>query len=141
MIDIDITMPIQIANILLLIVIMNAVLYRPIRTILEQREKRLAELETDIATFNKNAALRLEEFDRKLNEARKKAKTGLEEVRQAAQAHGNEAMAASRKEADAAKAEQLTAIKTEFARASAELKGQVNGFAVAMAEKVLGRAL
>lgn len=141
MIDIDITMPIQIANILLLIVIMNAVLYKPIRTILEQREKRLADLENEITTFNKNASLRLEEFDRKMNDARRKGKANLEEVRAVAQSEGNAVMAGIRKEADAAKAAQMDAIKAEFAKAREELKGQIDGFAVAMTEKVLGRSL
>jgi len=68
MITIDLTMPIQIANMLILIVIMNIVLYRPIRTILAEREKRISGLEKDVDEFNKNAKLRLEEFDARSEE-------------------------------------------------------------------------
>ncbi len=141
MIDIDITMPIQIVNILILIVIMNIVLYKPIRTILEEREKKVEGLENDVTNFNKNARMRLEEFDQKIKEARNKAKSEYDALRTAAQATGAEKLGEIRKEADAAKAEQMKGIEAQFASAQQELKGQVEGFANDMASKVLGRAL
>jgi len=141
MITIDLTMPIQIANILILIVIMNIVLYRPIRTILAERDKRINGLEKDVDEFNKNAKLRLEEFDAKLNGARSQAKTELDNVRGDAQAAGAEKMAAIRKEVDDKKAESLTQIHDQITKAGEELKGQVEGFATEMAAKIMGRAL
>ncbi|MDF1577099.1 MAG: ATP synthase F0 subunit B [Desulfurivibrionaceae bacterium] len=141
MITIDLTMPIQIVNILILIVIMNIVLYRPIRTILAEREKRISGLEKDVDEFNKNARLRLEEFDAKLNDARSRAKAELDAARGAAQAAGATKVAEIRKEADSRKSESLARIQEQINQAGAELKGQVNGFAAEMAAKVLGRAL
>ncbi|MBU0728124.1 MAG: ATP synthase F0 subunit B [Proteobacteria bacterium] len=141
MIDIDITMPIQIANILFLIVIMNIVLYKPIRTILEERDKKIAGLSNDVSTFNKNAELRIEEFEIKLNEARIKAKAELDAARGTAQATSAEKVAGIRKASDTAKAEQMAQIQTQFAGAQQELKGQVKGFANEMASKVLGRTV
>ena len=82
MITIDWTMPIQIINMLLLIVILNAVLYRPIRTILEERQKKLASLGSDVENFNKNAKLRLEEFDQKIKNARAKGKDEMPQGKQ-----------------------------------------------------------
>ena len=141
MIDIDITMPIQILNILFLIVLMNIVLYKPIRNILEERDKKTAGMKIDIDNFNKNAKLRLEEFDSKIRDARNKAKTEFENVRSAAQNAGAETLGQIRKEADTFKAEQLNLIAKEFAGAQQVLKGQVDGFANEMATKVLGRAV
>ena len=141
MITIDLTMPIQIANILILIVIMNIVLYKPIRAILIEREKRISGLEKDVEEFNKNAKLRLEEFDNKLNTARSSAKTKLDEVRGEAQAAGAEKLAEIRKAADGKKAESLAQIQSQIGAASGELKGQVEGFATEMAAKILGRAI
>ena len=141
MITIDFTMPLQIANILILIVIMNIVLYKPIRTILAEREKRISGLEKDVDEFNKNAKLRLEEFDAKLNDARSRAKTELDTVRGETQAAGAEKLAEIRKEADAKKAESLSQIQEQFAKAGAELKGQVGGFASEITAKIIGRAL
>ena len=141
MITIDLTMPIQIANILIMIVIMNVVLYKPIRTILEEREKRVTGLEKDVETFEENAKLRLEEFDSKLNDARGKAKAELDTARGEAQAVGSAKLAEIRKESDGKKAESLKQIEDEIAKAQSELKGQVEGFASEMAGKILGRAV
>ena len=141
MITIDLTMPIQILNILIMIGVMNAVLYKPIRTILLEREKRVATLEKDVEDFEENARLRLEEFDNKLNDARGKAKAELDRVRGEAQSAGSEKLAEIRKESDGKKAESLKQIQAEIAKAQTELKGQVDGFASDMAGKILGRAV
>jgi len=141
MITIDLTMPIQIINMLLLIAILNAVLYRPIRTIIEERRKKMTSLDESVELFKKNGALRLEEFDKKLREARGRAKKEYETLRVAAQAESAEKLAGIRKEVDSQKAGQLAEIGRQFAAAQAELKGQVDSFAGEMASKVLGRAL
>lgn len=141
MIEIDLTMLIQIVNMLLLIVILNAVLYKPIRSILEDRQKKIAGLDESVATFRKNSGLRLEEFDQKMKDARLRAKKEYEATRVAAHAESNEHLAGIRKEADAQKSGRLAEIEKQFATAQGELKGQIDGFASDMASKVLGRAL
>jgi F-type H+-transporting ATPase subunit b len=141
MIEIDLTMPFQIAFILIMIVIMNIVLYKPIRSILAERDKRIGGLEKDVEEFHKNAKLRLEEFDEKLNGARSRAKTELDRVRAETQAVGNEKVAEIRKEVEAHKASNQSLIQAEFARASQELQAQVGGFAKDIAGKIIGRAV
>ena len=141
MITIDLTMLIQIANMLLLIVVLNAVLYKPIRSILEERQKKITGLDEGIDQFKKNAVLRLDEFGQKMKEARIRAKKEYEAARNAALAESAEKLAGIRKEVDAQKTGQLAGIEKEFAAAQAELQGQVSGFANEMAGKVLGRAL
>ncbi|MEW6218378.1 MAG: ATP synthase F0 subunit B [Thermodesulfobacteriota bacterium] len=141
MIDIDITMPIQIINILLLIVVLNMYLYRPIRGVLAEREKALAGLTRSIDDLNKNARLRLEEIERKLRDARAKAKGELDGVRGVAQKEQAEALAALRGELDAGKATQMAEIGRQLVAAQGELKGQIDSFAKEIASKVLGRAV
>lgn len=141
MITIDQTMLVQIANILILIVIMNAVLYRPIRTILKERQDRLQTLRKDVETFNRNAELRVEEFDQKMQSARMKGRDELEQARAAAKTAGNETVGAVRQKADADKAEQMSTIGKELASAKQQLQGQIADFANDMAVKILGRAL
>ena len=141
MITIDLTMPLHIINMLLLIVIMNAVLYRPIRSIMLDRDKKLAGLAKDIETFEKNSNLQLEEFNRKLAEARASAKAEFESVKGAAMAASNEQISAIRKGADAEKALQLSTIHGQFTAAQQTLKGQLDSFAGEMANKILGRAV
>jgi F-type H+-transporting ATPase subunit b len=134
-------MLIQIVNILVLIVIMNAILYRPVRTILEQRGKKIADLQKDIDTYNKNAKLRLEEFDQKIREARNKAKAEMEALRGDAQAAGADKVAEVRKNFDTQKSEQFGQIQAQFASVRQELQSQIEGFAREMASKVMGRTL
>lgn len=141
MITIDLTMLIQIVNMLLLIVVLNAVLYKPIRSIIEERQKKIDGLDEGIDQFKKNAVLRLDEFGQKMKDARIKAKKEYETARSAALAESAEKLAGIRKGVDAEKTGQLAEIEKEFASARSELQGQVSGFAGEMAGKVLGRAL
>jgi len=141
MITIDITVLIQIINILILIVVMNAVLYKPVRTVLTKRKEKLAELANSIETFKKNAELRREEINRKLNDARSKAKEEIEKARSAAQATTAESLAQVRQEATSNKTAQLDEIKKQFTDAQQQLSGQVDSFASDMAAKILGRSI
>ncbi len=141
MITIDETMVIHIINILFLIVIMNAILYKPIRTILAERDKKLQALGSDIDNFNKNAKLRQEDIERKLADARRTAKDKFEAARSEGQAAANESLGAIRSEVAAGKDAQLKAIKEEMAAARTQLQAQVEGFAADMAGKILGRSI
>ena len=140
MITVDLTMPIHIINMLLLIVVMNAVLYRPIRSILIERSKKIADLEKEIETFEKNSRQRLEEFDKKMAGARGKAKAEIEAVKAEAVGETSEKLAGVRSESDADKADQLGKLGKQVAAAQKSLKGQLDTFAGEMASKILGRA-
>ena len=141
MITIDITVIIQIINILILIVVMNAVLYKPVRTALSKRKEKVAELADSIETFQKNAALRKEEINRKLNDARSKAKEEIDKAKGAAQTSTAESLAQVRQEATASKTSQLDEIQKQFADAQQQLSGQIDNFASEMAAKILGRSI
>ena len=141
MITIDITVIIQIINILLLIVVMNAVLFRPVRAALAKRKEKVAELTTAIETFKKNAELRKEEISRKLNDARSRAKEEIDKAKGAAQASTAESLAQVRQEATDSKNAQLIEIKKQFAEAQQQLSSQIETFASEMAAKILGRSI
>jgi F-type H+-transporting ATPase subunit b len=141
MITIDITVIIQIINILILIVVMNAVLYKPVRTVLAKRKEKLADLGNAIDTFQKNAELRKEEISRKLNDARGKAKEEIEKAKGAAQVSTAESLTKVRQEATASKTAQLDEIQKQFTDAQQQLSGQIESFASEMAAKVMGRSI
>ena len=141
MITIDITVIIQIINILILIVVMNTVLYKPVRTALSKRKEKVAELADSIETFQKNAELRKEEINRKLNDVRSKAKEEIDKAKGAAQTSTAESLAQVRQEATASKTSQLDEIQKQFADAQQQLSGQIDNFASEMAAKILGRSI
>ena len=141
MITIDITVVIQIINILILIFVMNAVLYKPVRTVLAKRKEKIAELGNAIETFKKNAELRKEEINRKLTEARSKAKEEIDKAKGAAQASTAENLAKVRQDATANKTAQLGEIQKQFTDAQQQLSGEIDSFASDMAAKILGRSI
>jgi F-type H+-transporting ATPase subunit b len=141
MITIDITMVIQIINILVLIGVMNVVLYKPVRTMLAKRDEKLNTLQKEIETFHKNAKLRQEEIDRKLHEAHIKAKDELDGMRGTAQASAAEKLAKIREESAAAKTARVQEIQQQVTSARSELQAQIDGFATEIAGKIMGRAV
>ena len=141
MITIDITLVIHIINMIVLMFVLNAILYKPVLGILEKRQEKLDALSSDVEQFEQNARHRQAEVDKKMRQASAKAKKALDGARSEAQAAGAEKVAAIRQEADGEKEKQLADVKTQFDGARTELLDNVTGFAQEMAGKILGRSL
>lgn len=141
MITMDITLLIQIVNMFVLMFLLNAVIYKPVRNILRSRAAKFQEMHDDIAKLQDNARRRQEELDKKMTLASGKAKEALDSARAGAQAAGDQKLAAIKAEADAEKDKQLAEVKAQIGAAEKELQGNLEGFATAMASKILGRSL
>jgi len=141
MITIDITMPIHIINMIVLMIILNAILYKPVLGILDKRREKIDTLNKDVEQFEENARHRQAEVDKKMHEASMKAKKALDGARSEAQAVGAEKLAAIRKEVEDEKEKQLGELRTQIEKARKELQDNVAGFAQEMAGKILGRSL
>jgi F-type H+-transporting ATPase subunit b len=141
MITTDITLVIQIVNMIVLMFILNRVLYTPVKNILKERSEKLRGMQDEISKFEKNAKLRQEEVDAKMAQASGKAKGALDSARAEAQAAGDAKLAAIKAEADAAKDEKLAALKSDIESAKKSLQEGLDGFANEMASKILGRSL
>lgn len=141
MITIDITMFIHIINMIVLMFVLNAILYKPVQAILRKRQEKLDSLSKDVEQFDQNARHRQKEVDKKMREASARAKEALDTARGEAQAVGAEKLAAIRAEADGQKEKNLTEIRTQIGVARKELQDGVSGFAGEMAGKILGRSL
>jgi F-type H+-transporting ATPase subunit b len=141
MISIDVTLFMHIVNMVVLMLVLNAILYKPVLGILEKRAQKIDSLNGDVAQFEQNARQRQVELDKKMREASSKAKKALDGARAQAQAVGAEKLAVSRKESDGIKEKQLVDIRSQIEVARKELQGNAAGFAQAMAGKILGRSL
>jgi len=141
MISIDVTMLIHIINMIVLMFVLNAILYKPVLGILEKRTQKIESLNGEVAQFEQSARKRQAELDQKMREASNKAKGALDGARSQAQAAGAEKLAAIRKESDSFKEKQLTDLRSQIEAARKELQGNAAGFAQAMAGKILGRSL
>ena len=141
MVTIDITMVIQMINMVVLMFLLNGILYKPIKKILQERSEKMQGMQTDVAKFEENARLRQEEVDAKMSKASGKAKAALDSARAEAQAAGDEKMASIKAEVEEFKEKQLADINTQIDSAQQELKANLDGFAKDMASKILGRAI
>jgi len=141
MITVDITLVIHIINMIVLMFVLNAILYKPVLGILEKRQGKLDTLSDDVEQFEQNARHRQAEVDKKMRQASAKAKKALDGARSEAQAAGAEKVAAIRQEADGEKEKQLTEVQSQVDAARKELLENVTGFAQEMSGKILGRSL
>jgi len=141
MISIDVTMLIHIINMIVLMFVLNAILYKPVLGILERRMQKIESLNGEVAQFEQSARKRQAELDQKMREASNRAKSALDGARSQAQAAGADKLAAIRKESDSFKEKQLTDLRAQIEAARKELQGNAAGFAQAMAGKILGRSL
>ena len=141
MITIDITMVIHIINMIVLMVVLNVILYKPVLGILDKRQGKLESLNNDVVQFEQNARHRQAEVDKKMREASARAKKALDGARSEAQSAGAEKLAAIRQESDGEKEKQLADVKSQVEGARKELLDNAAGFAQEMAGKILGRSL
>jgi F-type H+-transporting ATPase subunit b len=141
MITTDITLFIQIVNMVVLMFLLNGVLYKPIKNILKERSERLRGMQENISKFEKNAKLRQDEVDAKMAKASGRAKTALDSARAEAQAAGDTKLKAIRTEADSAKEAKLAELRAQIETARTSLQSDLQGFAADMASKILGRSL
>ncbi len=140
MIDINISVFIQMANFLVLLVLLNLVLYRPIRAILKQRQERIEGLSAEA----ESCRLKLEETDRELVEGRRQAQaeggTFRNELRNQGLDQEKDLLAKIQAEMDGESAKMMDQIKDQMAKARQELLGQIDSFSLVAAQKILGRS-
>lgn len=141
MVSMDITLFLQIANAFVLMFLLNGIIYKPVLKILKERKVKLQGMRDDVTKYEDNARRRQEEVDKKMHMASTQAKAALDNARAGAKAAGEEKLAAIKAEADAEKDKQLAGVKTQFDTARKELEAGLEGFATAMAGKILGRSL
>lgn len=141
MLKIDVTLLVQMANFLVLLVVLNIILYRPLRKIMDQRREKVSGLEHEIDGLLKNANQKLEDFKAKLNEANVRGVKEKETLKNAGLVEDKQVTAAARSEAEEHKSQAMSQIEQDVTKAREELKGQVPGFASGIAGKILGRAI
>lgn len=141
MINIDLAFVIQLINFLILILVLNVFLYKPIRKMLSERQGHIAEAKARAEAVDQDVQGKMAEYEARL----KAMKSGAADERGAlikeAQAEEAAILEASRKEAAATLAAIKTRVAKEAADARALLQEQAKVLSVDICEKVLGRSL
>jgi F-type H+-transporting ATPase subunit b len=121
--------------------VLNLVLYKPIRNILIQRKEKMAALENGAETSLQEAKAREEAFEQGIKAARLK---GLKERDSFLQEAGEEEKRIVGEINAKAQAE-LVSVREQIAKEAASVRAvlqeEVDGFAKAIGQKILGRAI
>jgi F-type H+-transporting ATPase subunit b len=141
MLNIDGTLFLQIANFLVLLLILNFILFRPIRRVLARRADEMNSRQKTIDDYQEQAEKNEKGIEEGVVQARKEGYTekealktqGLEGEREILQ----EAGGGVEQKHNAAKKE----IESKIAVARETLEGQVANFSDELAQKILGRSI
>ncbi|OPL12984.1 MAG: hypothetical protein AVO38_03270 [delta proteobacterium ML8_D] len=141
MIDLDYSLLAELIGYLILLVILNGMLYKPIRKLLAERASRMASIQSDVDKYERNAQQLVKDFDAKLAEARGSGQGAMEKLKQEAREEDKKISDASSKEADARKQELMAGLTSDINAAKKDLAAKVEAFAMDISQKILGRAI
>lgn len=141
MLNIDGTLLLQIVNFLVLLLILNLILFKPIRRILAQRDDEMNSRQKTIDDFQDQAEKNEKGIEEGIVQSRKEGYAEKETLK----SQGLEEEKEILKEAGAGVEEKLSAAKKEIeskiAVAREALEGQVASFSDELAQKILGRSI
>jgi F-type H+-transporting ATPase subunit b len=141
MININITLLIQMANFLILLFLLNLVLYRPIRRIIQKRGQVIDEFTTTIDSMTKSAQEAMNTFAQKIREARVQGAAHVQTLKDEAHETESKLVAEKNQEAQARISQIRKQLESEIQETRGKLQAQVQAFSLAVAEKILGRSI
>ena len=137
----DSSVVIQVVNFIFLIVVMNIILYKPIRKIVAERKSKVQGLEGSIDSLNQNALEKDQAYGAGIKDARTKGLAEKDALIQAAEDEEKKVVEeiTAKAQAELADIRKKIAADTEDVRAS--LQKDVDVFAEEIGQKILGRAI
>jgi len=141
MITIDLSIVAEIIGVLIMIVILNSMLYRPLRRIMQKRREKMESIEAEAVKFEDSIKSLINEYERKLREAREAGKTAFERLRDEAREIEHKILEESSQEAEAKRQELMGQLMGQIDAAKKELQKKAENFALQIAQKLLGRAV
>ncbi len=135
----DISLVYQMANFIILLLILNQVLYRPVRSILLERKNKLAELENSAAKAQTNLSGQKEAYKDGIKAARLEGLKAKEAQVEAAAKEEKEILEQISQQAAANLARIKDQVRQEVEQARVSLDSEVESFAKTIGEKILGR--
>lgn len=140
MINLDMSFLFQLVNFLLLMLVLNLFLFKPIRKILADRKAEVSGAKEKSATVDKEVQEKLALYEARMREIKARATDERSVLKKEAQTEEAAILDKARKEA----ADTLSAIKNKVAKEAADarqlLKEQALSLSSEICEKVLGRS-
>lgn len=141
MISIDWTIILQFVNFLVLMAVLNALLYRPLRKVLAQRKEKIDGSHQRAKDLEAQIEEKMTRYQEQLQAAKVKGAQERAEMRSAATAEEAKLIGTARDEAARRLLELKGKVAEEAAVAEKTLRAETEGIAGSIAAKVLGRAL
>lgn len=135
----DLTLLVQMATFIALVIILNYLLYKPILSIIDRRKKQLGELENEIKLFKESVDKKAAEYDEKLVKAKTSASDLKKEIINEGAQQAKGIVDAVRNEIPLMTQEFQKKMDKEMQAARQILDGQSRKLSLEIAEKVLGR--
>jgi len=140
MVGVDISMPIQLVSFLVTLVLLNTILFKPIRRVVKERKEKVALSEAEIERLRLGAEDKLAAFQAQLDSARAEGANKRMALRKVAQDEERGLLDSVSKEIEATLTRARAEIAADAAKAASALQAQSSQFAGAVVEKILGRS-
>lgn len=141
MVEINLTIVVQVIQFLILVFVLNRLLFKPIGQVLAERQQKITSWEEKTQNLQETARLNLEKYENQLTEERLKARESQEQLTRELKEKEDENIKAVSEKAALIVAETQQALEQERERLRVELRQQAKELSQILAEKVLGREL
>ncbi|HET6477460.1 MAG TPA: F0F1 ATP synthase subunit B [Dehalococcoidales bacterium] len=131
----------QIVNVVILLVVLYFVAYKPVMRMLDERSKRVKDSMEQADAIKEQAAQAEEEVKKQLDIASKEGQKRIEQAVQAGEGIKEKAKQSARQEAETLITRARNEIQRERDGAISELRREVADLTIAAAEKVIDRSL
>lgn len=138
MIDLDITVVVQLINFLITLVVLNYLLVKPIRAKMKERADSIDAMTAEVEKFNEQAEKKLQNYEEALAEARKAGTGERIKMKEAGEAEQDSILAAAQETAQDDLTKARSEIESQTKVALEKLRSQVGAMAAKAADKVLG---
>lgn len=134
-------LPIQMANMVILIWALNKLLYRPVLSFMEERNNRIQRQMAEAEADRKKAEEQVRQTEQELARIRKESSTMLRQARQEADDERHRLIQEAEKERSAILEKAQREIDLQVKKAQAELRGEVARMAVQISQQIIGQTL
>ena len=139
MIDINLTIVIQVVQFLLLLFILNRFLFRPTINLIEEREKKIITWKEETKNFHESMQERLQSYENQIVEAKAQAQEQQELITEELKEGEDKKLDAVSEEAVRTVASTREKLQQETELLRGQLREQAEEMSQLLAEKVLGR--
>ena len=141
MINIDQSLIYQIINFLLLLLILNALLYKPIRNILKQRGEKVAGLTAEAQKAQTDMIQKEQDYQNRLQQARKEGFEQKNLFKLEGQEEEKRLLLQANQKIEAELTQNRQKIAQQVEEARNKLSGEIASFSQEIAQKILGRKI